>query len=69
MNYTGGWRKIFEAEVKKFMKLTFPCTQLMAMITWAKKKSKQIYLHRTKGTYCSYMGNYKKVKFQHSFRR
>ena len=41
----------------------------MPTITWAKKKSKQIYLHRTKGTYCSYMGNYKKVNFQHSFRR
>ena len=25
MNYTCGWRKIFEAEVKNFVKLTFPC--------------------------------------------
>ena len=33
------------------------------------KKSKEIYLYRTKGTYCGYMGNSKIIKFQHSFRR
>ena len=41
----------------------------MAMITWTKKKFKQIYQYRTKGTYCGYMGDYKKIKKQHSFRR
>ena len=34
----------------------------MAMITWAKKKFKQIYQYRIKGTYCHYMGEYKKIK-------
>ena len=33
------------------------------------KKFKQIYQYRTKGTYCDYMGEYKKIKKQHSFRR
>ena len=45
------------------------CSQLMAMITWTKKKFKQIYQYRTKGTYCDYMGDYRKIKKQHSFRR
>ena len=44
-------------------------TQLMAMVTWTKKKFKQIYQYRTKGTYCDYMGDYRKIKKQHSFRR
>ena len=43
--------------------------QLMAMITWTKKKFKQIYQYRTKGTYCGYMGDHKEIKKQHSFRR
>ena len=30
-------------------------SQLMAMITWAKKKFKQIYQYRTKCTYCDYI--------------
>ena len=30
------------------------------MITWAKKKFKQIYQYRAKGTFCDYMGDYKK---------
>ena len=38
-------------------------SQFMAMITWAKKKSKQIQLYRTKGTYCGYMGTIKIVIF------
>ena len=44
-------------------------SQLMAMVTWSKKKFKQIYQYRTKGTYCDYMGDYRKIKKQHSFRR
>ena len=44
-------------------------SQLMAMVTWTKKKFKQIYQYRTKGTYCDYMGDYRKIKKQHSFRR
>ena len=32
------------------------------MITWAKKKFKQIYQYRTKGSYCGYMGDYKEIK-------
>ena len=47
----------------------FTYTQLMAMVTWTKKKFKQIYQYRTKGTYCDYMGDYRKIKKQHSFRR
>ena len=45
----------------------FDYTQLMAMITWTKKKFKQIYQYRTKGTYCGYMGDHKEIKKQHSF--
>ena len=41
----------------------------MAMITWAKKKFKQIYQYRAKGTFCDYMGDYIKIKKKHSFRR
>ena len=44
-----------------------PFPQLMAMITWTKKKFKQIYQYRTKGTYCGYMGDHKEIKKQHSF--
>ena len=32
----------------------------MAMITWAIKKFKQINQYRAKGTFCDYMGDYKK---------
>ena len=39
------------------------------MITWAKKKFKQIYQYRAKGTYFGYMRDLKKIKKQHSFRR
>ena len=45
----------------------FHITQLMAMIIWTKKKFKQIYRYRTKGTYCGYMGDHKEIKKQHSF--
>ena len=31
-----------------------------------KKKSKPIYLYRTKGTYCGYMGHYQKKNFDDS---
>ena len=41
----------------------------MAMITWAKKKFKQIYQYRAKGTYFGYMRDLKKIKKQHSFLR
>ena len=41
--------------------------QLMAMIIWTKKKFKQIYQYRAKGTYCGYMGDHKEIKKQHSF--
>ena len=34
----------------------------MAMITWAKKKFKQIYQYRAKGTYFGYMRDLKKIK-------
>ena len=34
----------------------------MAMITWAKKKFKQIYQYRAKCTYCDYMGDYKEIE-------
>ena len=34
-----------------------------------KKKSKQIYLYRTKGTYCGYMGDCQTKKFDDSFWR
>ena len=37
-------------------------SQLMAMVTWAKKKFKQICQYRAKSTYCGYMGDYKKIK-------
>ena len=36
----------------------------MAMITWAKKKFKQIYQYRAKGTYFGYMRDLKKIKKQ-----
>ena len=49
--------------------LNMQYSQLMAMVTWAKKKFKQICQYRAKGTYCGYMGDYKKIKKQHSFRR
>ena len=46
---------------------TYIISQLMAMVTWTKKKFKQIYQYRTKGTYCGYMGDHKEIKKQHSF--
>ena len=57
---------IFENEITQLLKISTQ-SQFMRTITWAKKKSKQIYLYRTKGTYCGYMGDCKKIQYQHSF--
>ena len=59
--------KAFDYLFRKDDILWLDLTLLMPMITWAKKKSKLICLYRTKGTYCGYIGNYKKIKYQHSF--
>ena len=53
-----------------FMLCNIYCGQRSWQWLLGPKNFKQIYLQRTKGTYCGYMGegDYKKIKNQHSIR-
>ena len=62
-SYSSYERSVIASAMSEYHEKTcIKYAQLMAMVTWAKKKFKQICQYRAKSTYCGYMGYHKKIK-------